>query len=176
MSMDIIDRLLQYSRDHVSAARQELLKTRQFLSENEHDQQDLRSLLQRTKLMRGTSLDVNFGSVLCDYIDSSNSLRNSQNALATHIAIAMSFVAESIGLIADSRLATMSNFQYLSQIRFVLSDIRLILRDFDTRQIPKDGIASAIVRVEVVARTIESTRSAEIADILRSIRQSIAYY
>jgi len=73
-------------------------------------------------------------------------------------------------------LATMSNFQYLSQIRFVLSDIRLILRDFDTRQIPKDGIASAIVRVEALARTIESTRSAEIADILRSIRQSIAYY
>ena len=44
MSMDIIDRLLQYSRDHVSAARQELLNTRQFLSENQHDQQDLRSL------------------------------------------------------------------------------------------------------------------------------------
>ena len=58
----------------------------------------------------------------------------------------------------------------------ILNDIRLILRDYDTQQIPKDGIASAIVRVEAIARTIESTRSAEIADILRGIRQSIAYY
>lgn len=176
MSMDIIDRLLQYSRDHVSAARQELLKTRQFLSENEHDQQDLRSLLQRTKLMRGTSLDVNFGSVLCDYIDSSNSLRNSQNALATHIAIAMSFVAESIGLIADSRVVVVSNYQYLSHIRTILSDIRLILRDFDTRTIPKDGLAVALARAETAARMIDVTRHSDISDILRGIRQTIAYY
>ncbi len=176
MSMEIIDRLLQFSRDHVNFARQELSKTRQFLSANEHDQQDLRSLLQRTKLMRGTVLDINFGSVLCDYIDSSVSLRNSQNALATHITIAISFVAESLGLIAESRVVVVSNYQYLSHIRTILSDIRLILRDFDTRTIPKDGLAVALARAETAARMIDVTRHSDISDILRGIRQTIAYY
>ena len=176
MNMDIIDRLLQFSHEHVSYARQEFLKTRQFLSSNEHDQQDLRSLLQRLKLMRGTSLDVNFGTILYNYIESSNSLHNSQNALATHLAIAISFVAESLGLIAENRLAVSSNFQYLSHIRIVLSDIRLILRDFDTRQIPKDGIASAITRAESAARMVDVTRPSDISEMLRDIRQTIAYY
>ena len=151
-----------------------LSKTRQFLSANEHDQQDLRSLLQRTKLMRGTVLNINFGSVLCDYIDSSVSLRNSQNALATHITIAISFVAESLGLIAESRVVVVSNYQYLSHIRTILSDIRLILRDFDTRTIPKDGLAVALARAETAARMIDVTRHSDISDILRGIRQTIA--
>lgn len=176
MIMAIVDRLLQFSQDHVNLARQEFIKTRQFISTNEHDMQNLKSMLQRMKLMRGTNLDINFGSVLCDYIDSSNILRNSQNALATHISIALSFVAESIAFISDNDFPQVTSYSYYYHIRMILNDIRLILRDYDTQQIPKDGIASAIVRVEAIARTIESTRSAEIADILRGIRQSIAYY
>lgn len=176
MSMDVIERLIQFSHEHVNFARQELLRTRQFLSANEHDQQDLRSQLQRMKLMRGTSLDVIFGSILYDYIESSNSLRNSQNALATHLAIAMSFVAETLGLIAVSRVSSVSDYHYISRIRIVLNDIRAILRDFDARQIPKDGIASSIARAEAAVRTMDVTRFSDISEMLRGIRQTIAYY
>lgn len=174
--MDVIDRLIQFSHEHVNFARQELLRTRQFLSTNEHDQQDLRGLLQRIKLMRGTSLDVNFGSMLYDYIESSNYLRNSQNALATHLSIAISFVAESLALIAESRVAPVSGNNYLSRIRIVLNDIRALLRDFDARQIPKDGIASSIARAEAAVRTMDSTRYLDISEMLRGIRQTITYY
>lgn len=174
--MDVIERLIQFSHEHVNFARQELLRTRQFLSAKEHDQQDLRSQLQRMKLMRGTSLDVIFGSILYDYIESSNSLRNSQNALATHLAIAMSFVAETLGLIAVSRVSSVSDYHYISRIRIVLNDIRAILRDFDARQIPKDGIASSIARAEAAVRTMDVTRYSDISEMLRGIRQTIAYY
>lgn len=174
--MDVIERLIQFSHEHVNFARQELLRTRQFLSANEHDQQDLRSQLQRMKLMRGTSLDVIFGSILYDYIESSNSLRNSQNALATHLAIAMSLVAETLGLIAVSRVSPVSDYHYISRIRIVLNDIRAILRDFDARQIPKDGIASSIARAEAAVRTMDVTRYSDISEMLRGIRQTIAYY
>lgn len=174
--MAIIDRIIQYSQEHVSYARQELLKTRQALSKNEHSIQDLRGMLQRMKLMRESDLNLNFGSALCDYMDSMIVLHNSQNALATHLSIAMSFLAESLDLIAESRLADVSYFSYFQSIRMIVADIRRILSDYDTKQIPKDGIASAIARMEAIARTMDSSRSAEISEMLRGIRQTIAYY
>lgn len=69
-----------------------------------------------------------------------------------------------------------SLYSYIHIIRTVLSDIRQILNDYDTKQIPKDGIASAIARAEAITKIAESTRFAEIRDILMGIRQSIVYY
>lgn len=47
-----------------------------------------------------------------------------------------------------------------------ISDIKRILSDFDTRQIPKDGIAISIARAETIGRTINGGRTAEISDML----------
>lgn len=176
MTMAIIDKTIQFSQDHINSARQELARTRQYLNNNEHDKQDMRNMLQKLKLMGDNGLSLSFGSILCNYIDSLSSLRNSQNALATHLSIALSFIAEALLLIDETRLPEVSTYSYYHNIRMSLSDIRFILSDYDTKQIPKDGIASAIARAETVARDINSSRFAEICDMLRGIRQTIAYY
>lgn len=174
--MVIIDRILQYSQDHVNNARQELVKTRQFTSRNEHDLQDMRGMLQRSKLMGDNELSLNFGSMICNFIDSSTSLRNSQNALATHLSIALSFIAEVLELIDSSRLVDVHYYSYLQDIRRLLSEIRFVLSDYDAKQIPKDGIAIGLAKAEAIARIGDGARFAEISDMLRGIRQAIAYY
>lgn len=174
--MATIDRIIQFAQDHINYARQELMKTRQFTSRNEHDLQDLRSMLQRSKLMGDNKLDLNFGSMLCNYIDGSSSLRNSQNALATHLSLALSFIAEVLELLDSSRLADVSYYSYISVIRRLLSDIRFVLSDYDIKQIPKDGIASGLARVEAITKMSDGTRFSEISEMLRGIRQAIAYY
>lgn len=176
--MTIIDQTIQNSFDHIRFARQELMKTRQFFSRNEHDIQDVRSMLQRMKFLGDNGLGVSFGSKLCDFFDSSKLLRDSQNALATHLSMAMTFVAEALVLTqtVDNSISDVSFYSYLQNIRMAISDIRLILSDYDTKQIPKDGIATSIARAETIARTMKGSRAAELSDMLRGLRQTIAYY
>lgn len=176
--MTIIDQTIQNSFDHIRSARQELMKTRQFLSRNEHDIQDVRSMLQRMKFLGDNGLGVSFGSKLCDFFDSSKLLRDSQNALATHLSMAMSFVAEALvhTQTVDNSISDVSYYSYLQNIRMAISDIRLILSDYDTKQIPKDSIATSIARAETIARTMKGSRAVEISEMLRGLRQTIAYY
>lgn len=174
--MNTLDRIIRLSQDYVCSARREQLKTRQLTSENEHDLQDLKNNLQRLRILGDNGLGLNFGSLICDYLESNKSLQNSRNALATHLSIAMSFVVEALDLIVQNKGVDASLYSYIHIIRTVLSDIRQILNDYDTKQIPKDGIASAIARAEAITKIAESTRFAEIRDILMGIRQSIVYY
>lgn len=174
--MNTLDRIIQLSQDYVSSARRELLNTRKLTSENEHDLQDLKNNLQRLRILGDNGLGLNFGSLICDYLESRKSLQNSRNALATHLSIAMSFVVEALDLIVQNKGVDASLYSYIHSIRTVLNGIRHILSDYDTKQIPKDGIASAIARAEAITRISESPRFAEIKDVLMGIRQSIVYY
>lgn len=174
--MSTLDRIIQLSQDYVRSARSEQLKTRQLASENEHNLQDLKNNLQRLRFLDDNGLGLNFGALICNYLESSRSLQNSRNALATHLSIAMSFVVEALDLIVQYRGANASLYSYIHIIRIVLNDIRQILSDYDTKQIPKDGIASAIARAEAITKISENTRFAEIRDLLMGIRRSIVYY
>lgn len=168
-----LDNTFILAQQNIDKARQMLIKTRSLSSRHEEDMRNLRSMVQRSRLLGQQILSDNFGTALCDYLEGYTAIRNSQDALAAHLTMALSFTVEAMNyMVAVAELDTSIN---RIKVRTIISKVRFILNDFDARPIPKDGLAFAIARGETLS-LMGGFNYSEIHDMLKGLRQIISYY